>query len=70
MSPEQAEGKIADARSDIFSFGSVLYELLTGRRAFDSLGAVLRDEPAPLHTSAGLAGIAMRCLPVSQLRRR
>ena len=51
MSPEQAEGKSLDARSDVFSFGAVLYELLAGRRAFDSLGAVLRDDPAPLTLS-------------------
>jgi serine/threonine protein kinase len=54
MSPEQAEGKKVDARSDIFSFGAVIYEMLTGRSAFgrDSLNAtvaaVLRDDPAPL----------------------
>jgi eukaryotic-like serine/threonine-protein kinase len=60
MSPEQAEGKVLDNRSDVFSFGAVLYELLSGRRAFDSLGAVLRDEPAPLESPIG--GIVKRCL--------
>jgi serine/threonine protein kinase len=54
MSPEQAEGREVDARSDIFSFGSVLYEMLAGQRAFSgssavaTLGAVLREEPLPL----------------------
>jgi serine/threonine protein kinase len=54
MAPEQAEGKETDERSDIFSFGAVLYEMLTGKRAFDGetktsiLAAILRDQPAPI----------------------
>ena len=54
MSPEQATGRNADFRSDQFSFGAVIYELLTGQRAFhrptavETLSAILRDEPVPL----------------------
>ena len=54
MAPEQLEGKEADARSDIFAFGCVLYEMLTGRRAFtgDSratvIAAILDREPPPI----------------------
>ncbi len=54
MSPEQAEGKPVDSRSDIFSFGAVAYEMLSGRRAFQgesrlsTLAQVLNQEPAPL----------------------
>jgi serine/threonine protein kinase len=54
MAPEQLEAKEADARSDIFSFGTVLYEMITGRRAFEGtspasvIGAILRSEPTPL----------------------
>src|SRR5215471_17515962 len=53
MSPEQAEGKKVDARSDIFSFGSVLYEMVTGGQAFRgdtkplTLAAILKDNPRP-----------------------
>src|SRR5579863_3297606 len=68
MSPEQAHARPADARSDIFSFGLVLYEMLSGRRAFPSehaitaMAAIVRDEPAPLETSTELQRIVARCL--------
>ena len=54
MSPEQAKGKEIDARSDIFSFGIVFYEMLTGKRAFEgetaleSISSILKDEPKPI----------------------
>ena len=68
MSPEQASAKTVDARSDIFSFGAVLYEMLCGQRAFDGdsniamMAAVVRDEPHPLHTTPELVQIVRRCL--------
>ena len=68
MSPEQAQGKHLDQRSDLFSFGAVLYEMLSGTRAFDGgsiadvLSAVLRDEPKPLGAPGGLTRIISKCL--------
>ena len=68
MSPEQAAGKTADVRSDIFSFGAVLYELLSGRRAFPgdtqvtTMAAVLHKEPEPLDAPPDIVRIVTRCL--------
>ena len=75
MAPEQAQAGAADARSDIFSFGAVLYEMLSGRRAFDrpsaieTLTAVLRDDPPPLEAPPALAQIVRRCLEKSPAHR-
>ncbi len=68
MSPEQAQGQPVDTRSDVFSFGAVLYEVLSGRRAFagetplGTLSAVVNDEPPPIDAPATLTRIVGRCL--------
>ena len=68
MSPEQAEGKPVDARSDVFSFGAMLYEMLAGRRPFagDSnlsiLTAILHRPPEPIDVSHDLRRILLRSL--------
>jgi serine/threonine-protein kinase len=72
MSPEQARGKTVDKRADIWAFGTVLYEMLTGRRAFKgddvsmTMAAVLMQEPdwsaLPAATPAGLRRLVTRCL--------
>ena len=73
MSPEQVRGEPIDPRSDIFSFGAVLYEMLTGKRAFkrqtsaETMTAVLRDEPLALNDTgwqgpAELQRILARCM--------
>jgi hypothetical protein len=80
MSPEQVRGESSDARSDIFSFGAVLYEMLTGKRAFkretsaETMTAVLREEPPELNEIGwqgplGLQRILNRCLEKSADRR-
>jgi serine/threonine protein kinase len=68
MSPEQLQSKSVDGRSDIFSFGCVLYELLTGRRAFEGestasvIAAILEREPQPANLASPLERILKTCL--------
>jgi len=72
MSPEQARGKPADRRADIWSFGVILFEMLSGRRLFDgetisdTLAAVLKTQPdwneLPASTPQALRGLIQRCL--------
>ena len=80
MSPEQAAGRALDGRSDIFSFGAVLYEMATGRRAFErasvaeTLAAVLHEEPRPPRElapalPASLERLILRCLKKDPDRR-
>jgi Tol biopolymer transport system component len=80
MSPEQVKGKPADARSDIFSFGAIFYEMLSGKRAFhadsagETMAAILREEPPDLsvtneNISPGLERILRHCLEKNPERR-
>ena len=73
MSPEQVRGQAVDHRSDIFSFGAILYEMLSGKRAFygdspaDTMSAILHEEPPELHgtnpnVSPGVDRIIRHCL--------
>ena len=80
MSPEQLRGQPVDARSDIFSFGAVLYEMLAGRRAFqghtsaDISSAILKDDPAAMSSATApippiLDNIVHHCLEKSPAQR-
>jgi serine/threonine protein kinase/Tol biopolymer transport system component len=75
MSPEQAKGKPVDKRTDIWAFGVVLYEMLTGRRLFqgetlsDNLAAVLREEPEWNRVPAKVQPLLRRCLEKDPKRR-
>jgi len=65
MAPEQLEGKDADARTDIFAFGATIYEMVTGKKAFEGksqaslIGAILKDDPPPIAASQSLAPAAL-----------
>src|SRR5262249_53809629 len=79
MSPEQARGKVVDKRADIWAFGCVLFEMLTGRRPFDgdtssdTIAAILNREPdwstLPRSTPPRLESLLKRCLEKDPKRR-
>ena len=80
MSPEQLRGQTVDARTDIFSFGTVLYEMLSGQKAFmrdsaaDTISAILKEDPPDLTESnssvdAGLERVVRRCLEKNREQR-
>jgi serine/threonine protein kinase/Tol biopolymer transport system component len=80
MSPEQVRGKAADPRSDLFSFGAILYEMISGKRAFhgettaDTMSAILKEEPPELSETArnvppGLERIVRHCLEKNPAQR-
>jgi hypothetical protein len=79
MSPEQASGKVADRRADIWSFGTVLYEMLSGKRAFegestsDTLASVLKVDPnwsaLPKNAPAAISKLIRRCLTKDRKQR-
>ena len=73
MSPEQVKGEAADPRSDVFAFGAVLYEMVTGQRAFkgdsavETMSAILKEEPPEISTTGkvlppGLERLMLHCL--------
>ena len=65
MAPEQVEGKETDARTDIFAFGAVVYEMVTGKRAFEGetsaslIGAILKDNPRPVSASQPMSPLPL-----------
>lgn len=75
MAPEQIAGQEADARSDIFAFGAVLYEMATGKRAFDGktqasvVGAILANDPPPIRTLQATSPVALERLILTCLKK-
>ncbi|HEY6270825.1 MAG TPA: serine/threonine-protein kinase [Terriglobales bacterium] len=80
MSPEQVRGQTADHRADIFAFGAIIYEMLTGQRAFqkptaaETMTAILNEEPSPVsqsapHISLALQQVVHRCLEKNREQR-
>jgi len=75
MAPEQVHGRAVDVRSDTFSFGAVVYEMIAGCRAFagkslgDVFSAILHDDPPPLDVSPAIGAIVRRCLEKEPERR-